>query len=1039
MDIIDISDDLANISRVWKRFKQNIETKQKVYINMPQDEYFSWVLAACTKKIELNIIVCRDHVWVSRIEGDLLSNGLVDVVALPSPWSQMSREEMSILSKKIDAILKKNSGYFIIAAEDISSGWEYKWLNGLSVCAKSNYRFSDLSSSLVEAGYLRVTKVMEQGEFSVIGDMWQIWGIGEEKPYLLYFENNLLDKIELEKKKLPDAKLRGQLVRTGERKNILDWILKLEIARVVYFGLEEDIKEVLPGKKIWVNCLNKNQKDTLFLPMSGFGWVFGGRDNFINAINKKQPTKNLIISEHGSEVKKWVNEDSFDNRDFKFFLSKMAIGGWLDEEKILIWTDRELFRVRQNDFVVKTKSKKSINWQKLVQFHVGDLVVHSDHGIGLLKDFVTKDIAGVVKDYFVVSYAKGDLLYVPIEQLNKLAKYVGSKLIKLNRLGSVVWGKRKRKAFKQVEKMAKELLRLYAKRKLIRRKPYFVPDDMIEKLDVGFGYELTIDQQDALKDINEDLERNFPMDRLLCGDVGFGKTEIAIRAAAKVAISGKQVAVLVPTTVLAEQHFITFLERLNELKIRVDVLSRMRDKDYQKNVLSGIENGKIQVLIGTHRLLQRDVIFKDLGLIVIDEEQKFGVRAKEQLKKLRYEIDVLSMSATPIPRTLNMSMGGVRDLSILETPPLGRRSVETNVMPYSSQVVLNAVEREVVRGGQVFVVHNRVRTIDSVVSELVNILGEKIKIGVAHGQMSEKQLAMAMNKFAKNEYNVLVATTIVENGLDLPNVNTLIVENATGLGLSQLYQLRGRVGRSSKKAYAYFFYRSEKLKDKAKQRLDALASAKELGSGLKLAIADMEIRGVGNILGIQQHGNAYAVGLGMFLDMLGEMVEKLKENQNFEDIMQEKEVIIDLPVSFSIPRYYIEKMEERILLEQKISAQIDLKSVDEIAKKVIERHGPLPDECSNLFKIVKIRILAERMHIRQLVTRTQTLVNGARENNLFITFDDEISLDWVQYLFNLDSNWVFRNNEARIDLNKISKNIIDWLLDILGKKNQAGI
>lgn len=1028
MDIIDVSEELENISRVWKKFTVTAQNQKAVNIILNQEEYFSWIVAACSKKQEMNLIVCRDHVWGVKVVDDLRNNGLDNVVLIPSAWSQLTREEMSVLSEQISMILSEKKGYMVVTGEEVTDGFEYKWLEGFTIGVRENYRFSDLGNRLINAGYLRVSKLGEPGEFTVMGDIWRVWGIGENEPFILSFENNLLQKISIGSKSLSSVSFRGQLVRSAEKEDLTAWLNSLGIKTIINYGLEKKL-EGLAGRSVLVNCLPADRPGSCLFPLDNIGWVIGGRENFLRVMEKKKPKINLVATAYKAEVKKWFFEEKLAGGNWKVLPAEMTIGGWLEEEKILIWTDRELFRQKKKNVIEKTK--KEINWQKLIQFQIGDLVVHSDHGIGILKDFATKQIGEIIKDYFVVSYAKGDTLYVPIEQLNKLAKYVGSKLVKLSRLGSVVWGKRKRKALKQVERMAKELLRLYAKRKLIRRDPYLSGQEAIEKLDAGFGYELTDDQKKALEDINNDLEKNFPMDRLLCGDVGFGKTEIAIRASAKVAAMGKQVAILVPTTVLAEQHFITFSERLNEVGYKVEVLSRLRDKSYQKNVIKNLQAGRTKVLIGTHRLLQKDVGFKDLGLIVIDEEQKFGVRAKEQLKRFRTEIDVLSMSATPIPRTLNMSMGGVRDLSILETPPLGRRSVETSVMPFSAVVIKTAVERELARGGQVFVVHNRVRTIDNLVAELSDNLGKKVRIGVAHGQMSEKQLAMTMNKFAKQEYDVLVATTIVENGLDLPNVNTLIVENATGLGLSQLYQLRGRVGRSSTKAYAYFFYRSEKLKDKAKQRLDALAAARELGSGLKLAIADMEIRGVGNILGLQQHGNAYAIGLGMFLDMLGEMVERLKDNQTIESMGDDRDVILDLPVSFSVPKYYVEKVEERIVLEQKIAAQIDIGGLDDLEGNTIRRFGAMPEECRNLFKICRVKILAEKMDIAQILVKTQSMVNGQMEKNIHLIFNKEISLDWVQYLFTKSVSWVFRDREARINLDCLPKNLLDWLLDLL--------
>ncbi|MBU0648366.1 DEAD/DEAH box helicase, partial [Patescibacteria group bacterium] len=720
---------------------------------------------------------------------------------------------------------------------------------------------------------------------------------------------------------------------------------------------------------------------------------------------------------------------------FIILKERLPIGGLLEQDGVAVWSDRELYGYSLTRSARSEKKKKIISYKKLTEFKIGDLVVHSDHGIGILKFFTSREVEGCIKDYFVVGYSGNDLLYVPVEQLNKLSKYIGSKLVKLSRLGGHTWHKKKRRAKKQVEMMAKELLKIYARRKMVRRQPYGYSEELMSSIAGDFGYNLTDDQQLAWEDINSDLDMDCPMDRLLCGDVGFGKTELAIRAAARVALAGKQVAILAPTTVLAEQHLATFRERLNKYKIKVDVLSRLRDNSYQNMVMEELFDGKISILIGTHRILQKDVIFKDLGLLIIDEEQKFGVRAKERLKKIRNSIDVLSMSATPIPRTLNMSMGGVRDLSILETAPIGRQTIDTQIIPYSDSIIIDAVNKEMSRGGQIFIVHNRVRTIDSLKDHLSEILDKKVKIGVAHGQMSEKDLVWTMNTFAKGAYDVLLATTIVENGLDLPNVNTLVVENAAGLGLAQLYQLRGRVGRSDTKAYAYFLYRSEKLKDKAKQRLQAISEATELGSGMKLAVADMEIRGVGNVLGVQQHGNAYAVGLGVFIDMLGDTVEQLKGRGETEAI-DDEQVIIDLPISFEMPAHYVPKKDERIYWEQRLSAQVNMADVDRVVLDMQRAYGVAPKNVMNLVNMIKLRIASAVNGIGQILFKRYGLDAGMQKEYLVLIFNNNVSLEWVKYLFMQADGWVFKNKEARIAIDLIgSRNWFGWLCEVMeGKK-----
>ncbi|KKU18996.1 MAG: Transcription-repair coupling factor [Candidatus Azambacteria bacterium GW2011_GWA2_45_90] len=508
----------------------------------------------------------------------------------------------------------------------------------------------------------------------------------------------------------------------------------------------------------------------------------------------------------------------------------------------------------------------------------GDYVVHVDHGIGIYRGITVQDGT----NYCVIEYAppregkEPDRLYVPENQLGKIDRYVGFTQPKIHRLGGELWLKMKKRIKEDVEKFARELLETYAKREITRRTPY-PPDDQIQKeFEQSFEHIETEDQLQAIREIKNDMESERPMDRLICGDVGFGKTEVALRAAFKAAWSGRQVTVLCPTTILADQHFQTFQERLKNFPLRLGVLSRFESKKKQRETIAKMAEGKIDVVIGTHRLLSKDVVFKNLGLLIIDEEQKFGVRQKEKLKKFRNEIDILSLSATPIPRTLQFSLFGLRSLSLISTPPPGRRQIETKILPYSKETIKKAIEEELNRKGQIYFLHNRVETIGKAARNLKQLV-PKAKIAVAHGKMSEEELRQAMNDFRQNKFNVLAATTIIENGLDLPQVNTLIVTNCARLGLAQSYQIRGRIGRSHKKAYAYFFYGEQKLEGKALMRLEALKRAESLGSGYQLAQADLEIRGAGNILGKQQSGNINQIGLNLYCHILNEAVEQIKQ------------------------------------------------------------------------------------------------------------------------------------------------------------------
>jgi transcription-repair coupling factor (superfamily II helicase) len=500
----------------------------------------------------------------------------------------------------------------------------------------------------------------------------------------------------------------------------------------------------------------------------------------------------------------------------------------------------------------------------------GSYLVHLDHGVGIY----TQKIKIGNRQYYLLEYAQKDKLYVPVHLKRKLSRYIGFVKPKISRLGSSLWQIMKRKIRKETEKLAKELLETAAKREITARSPYLGADEIDSELISTFPYEETPDQIQVIEDINKDLEGSKPMDRLVCGDVGFGKTEVALRALVKVVKSGHQVAMICPTTILTNQHFHNFQKRLKKLPIKMAMLSRLQSKKEQKEVIKKLKSGEIDAVVGTHRILSNDVEFYRLGLLIIDDEQRFGVKQKEELKKKRVVLDILSLSATPIPRTLYSALSSLKDISLIQTPPIGRLPVKTFIRPWSKKVIKEAIEKEIKKGGQIYYLHNRVETIRTKKNLLEDLL-PKARVAIAHGRLKEKQLVQTMTDFQNKKIDVLLATTIIENGLDLPNVNTLIVADSTKLGLAQAYQIRGRIGRSHSQAFAYFLY-GQNLSEKAKIRLDALKEAEELGSGFKIALRDLEIRGAGNILGKEQSGNISQVGLNLYCQMLAEAIEKTK-------------------------------------------------------------------------------------------------------------------------------------------------------------------
>ncbi|HKD33730.1 MAG TPA: transcription-repair coupling factor [Gaiellaceae bacterium] len=594
--------------------------------------------------------------------------------------------------------------------------------------------------------------------------------------------------------------------------------------------------------------------------------------------------------------------------------------------------------------------------QSFADLRTGDYVVHEDHGVGKLLGFETKTVAAVTRDYLFLGFRGDDRLYVPHEQIGKVSKYIGADGSgpALSKLGGKAWQNLKARARASVRELAGELLALYAQRQQAQGVPYDLSSDWLERLEAEFPYRETDDQRTAIEAVKEDLETPRPMDRLVCGDVGFGKTEVAVRAAFAVAVNGKQTLMLVPTTVLAEQHWNTFRERYRDFPVRTEMISRFRSAKEQKQVLDDFAAGKVDVLIGTHRVLSRDVIPKELGLVIVDEEQRFGVAQKELLRALRLEVDVLALSATPIPRTLHMSLSGLRDISVIETPPEGRRPIRTYVGEYDDDVTRLALTREQERGGQSFFLHNRVETIEEA-AERIKQLVPQLRVTVAHGQMRERELEEKMHAFLRGDADVLVSTTIIESGLDIPQANTLIVERADALGLAQLYQIRGRVGRSDVLAHAYLFYPdSRELTQEARARLATIADHTELGAGFAIAMRDLEIRGAGDLLGAEQHGHIAALGFELYVEMLGEAVAELAGERR----TVARPVRVDARVDAYVPADYIAAEALKIDLHRRLALAETDDELRELRAATEDRYGPLPEPVENLFAIQEAKVKA---------------------------------------------------------------------------------
>lgn len=760
----------------------------------------------------------------------------------------------------------------------------------------------------------------------------------------------------------------------------------------IYMRYEYILENIKENKSVYFNSLEVEDK----IPSKLLNLYKGHFKILINDIRKWKKDKYRIVVLPGGQSRGRILEENLKREGIEANYYDEVVNEILPGQVIISGGSLQTgFEYQNIGFVIvsgkdffgeKKKNRKTIGkkskGQKISVFtdlDINDYVVHQIHGIGKYVGIEQLEVEGIKRDYLKIQYYDGDFLYVPTNQLDLIQKYIGSegKSPKLSRLGGNDWAKTKAKAKESLMELAEDLIKLYAKRET--SKGYKFSEDTVwqKQFEELFPYQETEDQLRCIEEIKKDMESEKPMDRLLCGDVGYGKTEVAIRAIFKAVMDGKQVAYLVPTTVLAQQQFDNFKERMKDFPVRIEVISRFKTKSQQKRILKDAKAGIVDVLIGTHRLLQKDIAFKDLGLLVIDEEQRFGVRHKERIKKMKSNVDVLTLTATPIPRTLHMSLMGIRDISIIEDPPEERYPVQTYVMEYNPEVIREAINRELARGGQVFYLFNRVRSINAKAVQIKNLVPDA-KVAVAHGQMKETDLENIMLQFVEGEYDLLVCTTIIESGLDMPNVNTIIVEDADKMGLAQLYQLRGRVGRSNRLAYAYITYKKDKvLSEIAEKRLRAIKEFTEFGSGFKIALRDLQIRGAGNLLGVQQHGNIDLVGYDMYVRLLSEAVNELMGTAPKEE---EVEISIDLKVSAYIDNSYISDENQKIEMYKKIASIQDEKDILDIKDELIDRYGEIPEAVESLIEIAYLKVLAKKCGFSSVQEKGENIVLQFMEN-----------------------------------------------------------
>jgi len=919
-----------------------------------------------------NLVLISNEDEIENIIDDLKTFLYDTEIQVFSYNTENKNEKITVLSKIIDTN-KKN---IIVTTEQalltpVPTISDIKQ-NSVNFNTTSVYNYNTITDKLQKIGYLRIPFVEEQGQFSVRGEILDIWPYDKQEPVRLTFEFNKIETI-----KTFDYITQKS---NGFLKEITVFPCDISSESVQKFSLLEQLKKdtfIYADKNIIEkNNFNKFNliinspldKTAVYYNYSGFEGFQGDIKYFIDLL-KMLNEKNIeikIYCSNSTEQQRMLDilyENNWVTKFPEMIISPLWFGFYLKNKLAVISTKELLYKRKQVSF---PKFKTGKRLEGIWEITANDYVVHEKYGIGKYRGLkkITQD--DKTAEYLCIEYKNNDKLYVPFEEFKVVKKYIGVEGVKpkLYSMDTFAWEHVKQRARENASLFAKELLELYAQRANIKRTPYLEQTAMETELANSFMYEETEDQIKAIDAINNDFSKPYPMERLVCGDVGFGKTEVAIRAAFKVACQSKQVAILVPTTVLAQQHFNTFSNRLINFPVKIAVLSRFQTKKQQKKILQEVKSGKIDILIGTHRLLQSDVSFCNLGLLIIDEEHRFGVKQKEKMKMIKNNVDMLLLSATPIPRTLSGALYGLRDLSLIETQPVGRLPIETVISTYDKKLIKKVIEAEISRGGQVFYVYNKVETILNKAEEIKSLVKD-IKLGIIHGQMKSSDIEKIMWKFLNKEIDVLLATTIIESGIDIPTVNSMIIEDSVNFGLSQLHQLRGRIGRDKQKAYCYLFYDKDGLTDESVKRLQAMKEFSELGSGYKLALKDLEIRGAGAILSSKQHGFVKDVGYDMFARMLeeeGKKIRNIKDENKTEEINTE----IDLQIEAHIPNTYIEDEDIRILFYRKVAAVTKETEIENIKDELIDRFGKLPKPVENLFEICKIKIKAHKLSITRL-------------------------------------------------------------------------
>ncbi len=1013
------------------------------------------------------LVVCPDSQSAEEVLEDFITLYSEENVYYFPPWETLPTdiidpaedivsERLKLLTKIVE---KDNFPEVIVTTirsllQAVPSSNAIK-LNKLHIMKGEKVDLDEITKLLLASGYQREYCVTQPAEFSVRGGILDIFSYGRDLPVRIEFFGDVIESIrefdpETQKSISPvddvDVLLQTEkkLVLDEERirrSSFLDYLSEdvlivldeplniiSEGEKADYefggnrftFSLNQVLENLYKFKVLEIAQISNPVREAVpkyVVPMSSVQSFMGNLKLFWEQLrdwdlSKYQvrilcntPAEQLRVMELVREQGYDLTKDSF---DLKIECGKIRGGFVYPDEKIAVVSEKEIFGRR----FIRRRHKLFRKGRKIFSFtelKPGDYVVHEVHGIGKFTGLVK--IPGRPGDYLGVVYRNGDMLYVPVTQLDQIRKYIAGEgaIPTLDKIGGSTWRRTKERVRESVRQFAEELIKLYAKRHLAKGFAFSPDTPWQRQMEDAFDYEETPDQARAIEDVKRDMELPIPMDRLICGDVGFGKTEVAIRASFKAVMDGKQVAVLAPTTVLVHQHWRTFKERMVGFPVRIEALSRLRSSKEIKNVLEGLITGEVDIVIGTHRLLSKDVQFKDLGLLIIDEEQRFGVRHKEHLKKLREHIDVLTLTATPIPRTLQFCLSGIRDMSVINTAPNDRLPIHTCITTWSPEVIKEAIERELRREGQVYYLHNRVQTIEFVAQRLQQLV-PKARIGVAHGQMPKREMERVMMSFINREIDVLVCTTIIASGIDIPNVNTIIVDRADMFGLSELYQIRGRVGRYKHRAFAYLLVPEDKpLTKEAQERLKAIQDISALGAGLEIALKDLEIRGAGDLLGPEQSGHINAVGFDTYKELIEEALAELKG----EPIIKKKLPVFDSNLDARIPEEYISDSLERMRWYQRIAEMLTFEECEELREEIRDRYGAVPSEVNILFDVMKARVLGVELGVRRFILRDGHLIIEFDSHHplsverkgvaKYIFAEDKIEIGWGAYPY-LDVN-----------------------------------